>query len=60
MKKSRYTDEQFTYALKQGETGTRAEEICRLIGILSSRPRRVADWKAAGSAWLSLVPRLAP
>ena len=33
MKKSRYTDEQIAYALRQGETGTRVEEICRQMGI---------------------------
>ena len=33
MKKSRYTEEQITYALRQGETGTRVEEICRQMGI---------------------------
>ena len=33
MKKTRYTDEQIAYALRQGETGTRVEEICRQMGI---------------------------
>ncbi len=33
MKKSRFTDEQIAYALRQGETGTRVEEICRQMGI---------------------------
>ena len=33
MKKSRYTDEQIAYALRQGETGTRMEEICRQMGV---------------------------
>ncbi len=33
MKKSRFTDEQIAFALKQAETGTRTDEICRKMGI---------------------------
>ncbi len=33
MKKSRFTEEQIAFALKQAETGTRVEEVCRKIGI---------------------------
>ena len=33
MKKSRFTDEQITFALKQAETGTRIDGICRKMGI---------------------------
>lgn len=33
MKKTRYTEEQITFALKQAETGTRREEVCRKMGI---------------------------
>lgn len=33
MKKSKYTDEQIAFALKQADTGTRVEEICRKMGI---------------------------
>ena len=33
MKKSRFTDEQIAFALKQAETGTRIDEICRKMGI---------------------------
>lgn len=33
MKKSKYTDEQITFALKQAETGTRVQEVCRKMGI---------------------------
>ncbi len=33
MKKTRYTEEQIAFALKQAETGTRVEEICRKMGI---------------------------
>ncbi|MCE7439501.1 transposase, partial [Klebsiella variicola] len=28
MKKTRYTEEQIAFALKQAETGTRVEELC--------------------------------
>jgi putative transposase len=33
MKKTRYTEEQIAFALKQTETGTRVEEVCRKMGI---------------------------
>lgn len=33
MKKTRYTEEQIVFALKQDETGTRVGEVCRKIGI---------------------------
>ncbi|CAM4458382.1 hypothetical protein SB00001_01849 [Klebsiella variicola] len=33
MKKTRYTEEQIAFALKQAETGTRVEELCRKMGI---------------------------
>ena len=33
MKKSRFTEEQIAFALKQAETGSRIDEICRKMGI---------------------------
>jgi putative transposase len=33
MKKTRYSEEQIAFALKQAETGTRVEEVCRKMGI---------------------------
>lgn len=33
MKKTRYTEEQIAFALKQAETGTRIGEVCRKMGI---------------------------
>lgn len=33
MKKTRYTEEQIAYALKQAETGTSAAEVIRRMGI---------------------------
>ena len=33
MKKSRFTDEQIAFALRQAETGTRVAEVCRKMGI---------------------------
>lgn len=33
MKKSRYTEEQIAFALKQAELGTPVEEVCRKLGI---------------------------
>lgn len=33
MKKSRFTDEQIAFALKQAATGTPVDEVCRKLGI---------------------------
>ena len=33
MKKSKYTEQQIAFALKQAETGTRVAEVCRKMGI---------------------------
>lgn len=33
MKKSKFTEEQIAFALKQVELGTRVEEVCRKLGI---------------------------
>lgn len=33
MKKTRNTEEQIAFALKQAETGTRVKEVCRKMGI---------------------------
>ncbi len=33
VKKSKFTEEQIAYALKQAELGTKVEEICRKLGI---------------------------
>ena len=33
MKKTRYTEEKIAFALQQAETGTRAGEVCRKMGI---------------------------
>ena len=33
MKKSKFTEEQIAFALKQAESGTTVEEICRKMGV---------------------------
>lgn len=33
MKKSRYTEEQIAFALKQAELGTPVNEVCRRLGV---------------------------
>jgi len=33
MKKSKFTDQQIAFALKQAETGTPVEEVCRKLGV---------------------------
>lgn len=44
MKKSRYTDEQIAFALKQAETGTPVAEVIRRMGISEQTFYR---WKKA-------------
>ena len=36
MKKSKFTEEQIAFALKQAEVGTPVEEVCRKMGISDS------------------------
>ena len=38
MKKSRFTEEQIAYALKQVELGMAVSEVCRKMGIEPTRP----------------------
>ena len=33
MKRSKYTDEQIAFALKQAELGTSVDEVCRKMGV---------------------------
>ena len=33
MKRSRFTEEQITYALRQHEAGTAVEDVCRQLGV---------------------------
>lgn len=33
MKKTKFTEEQIAFALKQAETGTSVDEVCRKMGI---------------------------
>ncbi len=45
MKKTRYTEEQIAFELKQAETGTCVGEVCRKMGISE------ADSEAPGGAF---------
>jgi putative transposase len=56
MKKSKFTDEQVTFALKQVETGTPVAEVCRKLGISEAT---FYNWKKKfGSLGVSEVRRL--
>lgn len=48
MKKSRFTEEQIAYALKQAELGMTVGEICRKMGVAEATftfgARSTADW----------------
>ena len=35
MKKSKFTESQIAFAIKQAKTGTKVEEVCCLVGISS-------------------------
>lgn len=56
MKRSRYSEEQITYALRQAEGGTAVPEICRKMGISEAT---FYIWKKKfGSIGVSEVRRL--
>ena len=56
MRKSKFTDEQIAFALRQAETGTRVEEICRKMGISDAT---FYNWKKKyGGLGVSEVRRL--
>lgn len=42
MKKSKFTEAQIAFALRQSETGTRVEEICRQLGVSQAT---LFNWK---------------
>ncbi|CAD0319886.1 transposase [Xanthomonas hortorum] len=54
MKKSRFTEEQIAYALKQAELGMAVEEICRKMGIAeatsTSGARSTVAWAPLSSS----------
>ena len=56
MKKSRFTEEQMAYALKQAELGTAVGEICRKMGV--SEARFYVWRKKYGGLGLSELKRL--
>ena len=49
MKKSRYTEEQIAYALRQAETGTPVAEVVRKMGVAS---RRSTDGRSSTPGWV--------
>ena len=58
MKKTRYTEEQIAFALKQAETGTRVEEVCRKMGISEAT---FYNWKKKfGGMGVTELRRLRP
>lgn len=56
MKKTKFTEAQIAFALKQAETGTRVEEVCRKMGISEAT---FYNWKKKyGGLGLSELRRL--
>lgn len=56
MKKSKYTDEQIAFALKQAELGTSVDEVCRKMAISDAT---FYDWRSAKSP-KEVIPRGRP
>lgn len=57
MKKSKFTDEQIAFALKQAEVGTPVEEVCGKMGISDCEFRYKLDSDSSRS-W-TVIPRQA-
>ena len=49
MKKSKFTEEQIAFALRQAESGTRVAEVCRKMGISEQTYFR---WKKKYGGWV--------
>ena len=48
MRKSRFTEEQIAYAIRQVEQGTQAAELCRKMGVSE---QMFYAWKKNYAAW---------
>ena len=55
MKKSRFTEEQIAFALRQAETGTKVSQVCRKIGVAEAT---FYNWKKYGGLGVSELRRL--
>jgi len=56
MRKSRFTEEQIAFALRQAETGTKVSEVCRKMGVAEAT---FYNWKKKyGGLGLSELRRL--
>ncbi len=56
MKKTKFTEEQIAFALRQAETGTRVAEVCRKMGIAEAT---FYNWKKKyGGLGISELRRL--
>ena len=55
MRKSRFTEQQIAFALRQAETGTKVSEVCRKIGVAEAT---FYNWKKYGGLGVSELRRL--
>ncbi|HEV7350950.1 MAG TPA: transposase [Telluribacter sp.] len=51
MKKSKFTEAQIAFALRQSETGSRVEEICRQMGVSQATFFNRADGPVEEEVW---------
>ena len=55
MKKTKFTEQQIAFALRQAETGTRVVEVCRKLGISDATfynwKRKTGNWSALQAAY---------
>ena len=56
MKKSKFTEAQIVFALRQADTGTVVAEVCRKMGISEATfyNRTAARWRKSTVAWAYL------
>jgi putative transposase len=48
MRKSRFTEQQIAFALRQAESGTKVSEVCRKMGVAEAT---FYNWKMKRGSW---------
>ena len=58
MKKSKFTESQIAFAIKQAESGTKVEEVCRQMGISSASFKVKKEGNGLSVALFFVSPQL--